>query len=124
MFKRIGLIALLVLLPSLANAQSTVTQIDWEHASATPAQVATFNTVVKVDNVVVTTAPTCVANGVNTSCRVPIGVLANGSHTFYVSTTVDSVLRETVLTKVFPLTGGNAQPTNPKFIITITITGS
>jgi len=119
--KKILLVALLLLIPALVEAQTTTT-LGWDHIGATPAQVAIFNHVVKVDDVVVTGTPTCVANGANTACKFPVGVLANGSHTFNVSTLVDNVLRETVLTKTFPLTGGNAQPTNPKFTITIIVT--
>jgi len=112
--------AFLFLIPTIANAQTT-TSLLWDHIGATPAQTATFNHVIKVDDVVITGTPTCIVNGANTTCKFPVGVLANGSHTFNVSTLVDNVLRETILTKTFPLTGGNAQPVNPKFTITIII---
>lgn len=103
------------------NAQQT-TKLQWFHEGATPAQALSFNAVVKVDNVVVKTPYTCVADGANALCTIDIGNLSNGSHTFNVSTLVDNVFRDMSLTKTFPLTGNNAQPSNPRFSITITIT--
>lgn len=116
-------LGLLLITSVSANAQTT-TNVEWDHIGATPAQVMSYNPVVKVDGVTQTATPTCVANGANTTCRQNVGTLSNGSHTFNISTTVDGVLREAVLTKTFPLTSTQpgTQPTSPRFTITIVIT--
>lgn len=123
MVRALIVVASLLVFAGISEAQTTTTRLQWDHVGATPAQVVTYNPTVKVDGVVVSGTPTCVAQGGNTVCEMSVGSLANGSHTFTVSTLVDSVLRETVLTKVFPIPSlPGAQPTNQRFTITITIT--
>jgi hypothetical protein len=116
------IVATLLVFASVTEAQTT-TELQWDHVGATPAQVATYNPSVKVDGVVVSGVPTCTAQGGNTTCKLNVGNVTNGSHTFAVSTLVDNVVRETILTKVFPLSGPpGSQPTGQRFTITITIT--
>lgn len=126
--KRLLVILFALLIASSANAQTTTTTLRWDFIGSTPAQVMTYNQAVRVDNVPLTTAPTCVTSGANTVCELNVGTLANGSHNFLVTTLVDGVERAASLTKTFPLTTlpgtGNPQPQNPRFTITIIISGT
>ncbi len=124
MIKRLIVTIVIALAFPLVSEAQTTTKLKWDFFGATPAQVATFNQVVKVDGVVIATPPTCLAVGANTTCEVAVGPLSDGNHSFVVSTLFEDVERNMSLSKNFPLTGGNAQPSNPKFTITIIISGT
>lgn len=120
--KRILLIALVVLfaLVSQPYAQTTTNTIQWDYLNATPTQVATYTQTVTVNGTVQTTAPTCVASGVNTQCQLAV-TLISGSNTINVSATLNGVTRGITLAGLNPATSGPKEPTNFRYNINVTI---
>jgi len=116
--KKILLLAALLLVPSLANAQTASLVYEYNRALT---EVNTYTQQVLIDNVVLATVPTCVATSASlTTCTVAAPTLATGTHTVRINATLGSVTASTIITGIGgPTTPAN--PTNPKITILITI---
>jgi hypothetical protein len=115
-------LALMLLSPTIAAAQTRVTTFAWDYDD-TPAAVATYTQAVRVNDVAIVIPPTCVAKTVTpavTTCSVPI-TANTGSNTVSVAATKDGVTKTTIYSGI-DLSRGPKEPSAPRINITVSIT--
>lgn len=111
---------LLLLAPSVANAQTTA-QLQWDYLGKTPSEIATHTQAVLIDGVANTAAINCVAKGTtDTTCTQQANSLATGTHTVAISASKGGL---TTTTTIQGISATNNPPaaSNPKVNINITI---
>lgn len=117
--KKILLAALFLAIPALTQAQTATLQYEYTRPLA---EVNQYVQEIKINNVVLATAPTCVATNANlTTCSVLAPALAAaGTHTVDIAATRAGITARTVITGIG---GPNSpvNPNNPKVVITITV---
>jgi FtsP/CotA-like multicopper oxidase with cupredoxin domain len=73
MIKKILLVASLLLLPTLAQAQTVTQTLEYDYLATTSAVVSGYTQTIKINASPVTSfSPTCVAAGANTHCTFPL----------------------------------------------------
>lgn len=111
-------VALVLLLSSIANAQTAQLQYEYQAPLAT---VNTYTQQILIDGTQLGTAPTCVATSATlTTCTVAAPALATGSHNVRINATLGLVTASTIINGL----GGTTAPVNPgqvKVVITVTI---
>jgi hypothetical protein len=119
---RTALIAVCLLMPSLASAQSTFT-VAWDYIGAAPSVVAGYTQTVLIDATVQAGTPTCVQKAgapADTTCTLTMPKPAAGTHTITVRASKGSTTAEATMAGYDPATAP-VPASAIRTIITVTV---